>query len=177
QREAEVEPATKRTVCRTNALESGPTKVAIPSCRTARKNRRWRRGPGRLRSAAMLELLAAGAALGGRALLQAADTALLAVGEDELHALERDHPRRVRWLLKLKKEPETTAAALRGVSSALLAFAAVACAIWAGDILLRAGVHSSSRSTLQLLAGLLAGAVALVIDLAPRSLALTRPLG
>ena len=125
----------------------------------------------------MLELLAAGAALAGRALLQAADTALLAVGEDELRALERDHPHRVRWLLKLKKEPETTAAALRGASSALLAFAAVACAIVAGDILLRAGVHSSSRSTLQLLAGLLAGAVALVIDLAPRSLALARPLG
>src|SRR6266403_2517779 len=125
----------------------------------------------------MLELLAAGAALAGRALLQAADTALLAVGEDELRALERDHPHRVRWLLKLKKEPETTAAALRGASSALLAFAAVACAIVVGDILLRAGVHSSSRSTLQLLAGLLAGAVALVIDLAPRSLALARPMG
>src|SRR6267378_4437023 len=125
----------------------------------------------------MLELLAAGAALAGRALLQAADTALLAVGEDELRALERDHPHRVRWLLKLKKEPETTAAALRGASSALLAFAAVACAIVAGDILLSAGVHSSSRSTLQLLAGLLAGAVALVIDLAPRSLALARPMG
>ncbi len=125
----------------------------------------------------MLELLAAGAALAARALLQAADTALLAVGEDELRALERDHPHRVRWLLRLKKEPETTAAALRGASSALLAFAAVACAIVVGDILLRAGVHSSSRSTLQLLAGLLAGVVALVIDLAPRSLALTRPLG
>ena len=52
----------------------------------------------------MLELLAAGAALAGRALLQAADTALLAVGEDELRALEREHPHRVRWLLKLKKE-------------------------------------------------------------------------
>src|SRR5467141_2483624 len=125
----------------------------------------------------MLELLAAGAALAGRALLQAADTALLAVGEDDLRALGRAHPHRVRWLLKLKQEPETTAAALRGASSALLAFAAVACAIVVGDILLRAGVHSNSRSTLQLLAGLLAGIVALVIDLAPRSLALARPLG
>ena len=125
----------------------------------------------------MLELLAAGAALAGRALLQAADTALLAVGEDELRALDGEHPHRVHWLLKLKKEPETTAAALRGASSALLAFAAVACAIVVGDILLRAGVHSNSRSTLQLLAGLLAGAVALVIDLAPRSLASARPVG
>jgi len=125
----------------------------------------------------MLELLAAGAALAGCALLQAADTALLAVGEDDIRGLEQDHGRRVRWLLKLKKEPETTAAALRGVSSALLAFAAVACAIWVGEILRRAGVHANSRSTLQLLAGLLAGAVALVIDLAPRSLASARPLG
>src|SRR5262249_49094340 len=96
---------------------------------------------GRLRSGAMLELLAAGAALAGRALLQAADTALLAVGEDEIRALEEQHPHRVRWLIELKREPETTAAALRGVSSALLAFAAVACAIVVGDILLRAGVH------------------------------------
>src|SRR5258708_20917639 len=92
----------------------------------------------------MRERLAAGAALGGRALLQAADTALLAVGEDDIRALERDHPRRVRWLLKLKKEPETTAAALRGVSSALLAFAAVACAIWVGENLRSAGLHANS---------------------------------
>ncbi|MGZ6125766.1 MAG: CNNM domain-containing protein, partial [Myxococcales bacterium] len=124
----------------------------------------------------MLELLAAGAALAGRALLQAADTALLAVGEDEVRALETDHPVRARWLLTLKREPESTAAALRGLSSALLAFAAVACAIVVGDILFRAGVHSNSRSTLQLVAGLLAGVVALVIDLAPRSLASARPL-
>jgi len=124
----------------------------------------------------MLELLAAGAALAGRALLQAADTALLAVAEDELRAEEQHHPLRTRWLLELKREPESTAAALRGASSALLAFAAVACAIVVGDILFRAGVHSSSRSSLQLVAGLLAGAVALVIDLAPRSLASARPL-
>src|SRR5947208_2246587 len=125
----------------------------------------------------MLELLAAGAALAGRALLQAADTGLLAVGEDDLRGEEHHYPLRTRWLLELKREPETTAAALRGMSSALLAFAAVACAIVVGDILLRAGVHSNSRSTLQLIAGLLAGAVALVIDLAPRSLASARPLG
>src|SRR5256712_769199 len=124
-----------------------------------------------LRSGAMLELLAAGAALAGRALLQAADTGLLAVGEDDLRAEEHHYPLRARWLLELKREPESTAAALRGASSALLAFAAVACAIVVGDILFRAGVHSNSRSTLQLLAGLLAGAIALMIDLAPRSLA------
>jgi CBS domain containing-hemolysin-like protein len=124
----------------------------------------------------MLELLAAGAALAGRALLQAADTALLAVGEDEVRAREADHPLRARWLLAMKREPESTAAALRGLSSALLAFAAVACAIVVGDILFRAGVHSNSRSTLQLVAGLLAGVVALVIDLAPRSLASARPI-
>ena len=124
----------------------------------------------------MLELLAAGAALAGRALLQAADTALLAVGEDEVRAREELQPVRARWLLAMKREPESTAAALRGLSSALLAFAAVACAIVVGDVLFRAGVHSNSRSTLQLVAGLLAGVVALAIDLAPRSLASARPL-
>jgi putative hemolysin len=45
-----------------------------------------------------------------------------------------------------------------------------------GDVLFRAGVHASSRSKLQLLAGLLAGVVALAIDLAPRSLASASPL-
>jgi len=124
----------------------------------------------------MLELLAAGAALAGRALLQAADAAITAVGEDEVRARAQQHPRRVRWLLAMKKNPEPTAAALRGASSSLLAFAAVACAIVVGDVLFRAGVHSNSRSTLQLLAGLLAGAVALALDLAPRSLAAANPL-
>jgi CBS domain containing-hemolysin-like protein len=124
----------------------------------------------------MLELLAAGAALAGRALLQAADAAITAVGEDEVRARAQQHPRRVRWLLEMKKNPEPTAAALRGASSGLLAFAAVACAIVVGDVLFRAGVHSNSRSTLQLLAGLLAGAVALALDLAPRSLAAANPL-
>src|SRR5260221_1652929 len=104
----------------------------------------------------MLELLAAGAALAGRALLQAADAALIAVGEDELRAVRQENPRRAGWLLQLKKHPEPTAAALRGASSSLLAFAAVACAIVVGDVLFRAGVHSNSRSTLQLLAGGLA---------------------
>src|SRR3954464_13666985 len=124
----------------------------------------------------MLELLAAGGALAGRALLQAADAAILAIGEDELRAASDEHPRRAGWLLELKRHPEPTAAALRGASSALLAFAAVACAIVVGDVLFRAGVHSNSRSTLQLIAGLLAGAFALAIDLAPRSLASARPL-
>ena len=124
----------------------------------------------------MLELLAAGAALAGRALLQAADAAVLAVGEDEIRAAQGQSPRAVRWLLKLKAHPEPTAAALRGASSSLLAFAAVACAIVVGDVLFRAGVHSNSRSTLQLVAGLLAGAVALALDLAPRSLASASPL-
>ena len=124
----------------------------------------------------MLELVAAGAALGARALLQAADAAVLAVGEDDVRAAAAANPRRARWLLDLKKHPEPTAAALRGASSSLLAFAAVACAIVVGDVLLRAGVHANSRSSLQLVAGLLAGAVALALDLAPRSLASANPL-
>ena len=124
----------------------------------------------------MLELLAAGGALAGRALLQAADAALLAVGEDEIRAVQDESPRSAKWLLALKKQPEPTAAALRGASSSLLAFAAVAAAIVVGDLLFRAGVHSSSRTTLQLIAGLLAGAVALALDLAPRSLASAKPL-
>src|SRR4051812_2520588 len=124
----------------------------------------------------MLELLAAGAALAGRALLQASDAAILAVGEDEVRAASAENPRRAGWLLELKAHPEPTAAAMRGASSSLLAFAAVACAIVVGDVLFRAGVHSNSRSTLQLVAGLLAGAVALALDLAPRSLAAANPL-
>jgi putative hemolysin len=124
----------------------------------------------------VLELLAAGGALAGRALLQAADAAIIAVGEDEVRPQKRQHPRRAEWLLRLKQNPEPTAAALRGASSSLLAFAAVACAIVVGDVLFHAGVHSNSRSTLQLVAGLLAGAVALALDLAPRSLAAANPL-
>jgi putative hemolysin len=124
----------------------------------------------------VLELFAAGAALAGRALLQAADAAILAVGEDEIRSGGARHPQRSRWLLQLKQDPQPTAAALRGASSGLLAFAAVACAIVVGDVLLKAGMYAASRSSLQLLAGLLAGAVALVIDLAPRSLAAASPL-
>jgi CBS domain containing-hemolysin-like protein len=125
----------------------------------------------------MIELVAAGAALASRALLQAADAALLAVGEDELRAAHGT-PRRVRWVLALKSDPEPTAAALRAAGSALLAFAAVACAIWVNGALARAGIAraSMSRATLQLLAGLFAGVLALVLDLAPRSLAVANPL-
>src|SRR6266581_3727487 len=85
----------------------------------------------------MIELVAAGAALASRALLQAAAAA-----------------------------------------SGLLAFAAVACAIWVNGVLARAGIAraSMSRATLQLVAGLLAGILALVLDLAPRSLAAANPL-
>ena len=53
----------------------------------------------------MLELLAAGAALAGRALLQAAETAVLALGEDEIRAQVQRHPHRARWLLQLKQDP------------------------------------------------------------------------
>ena len=125
----------------------------------------------------MIELVAAGAALASRALLQAADVALTAVGEDELREAHGS-PRRVRWVLSMKRDPEPTAAALRAAASGLLAFAAVACAIWVNGILARAGIAraSMSRATLQLLAGLVAGVLALVLDLAPRSLAVANPL-
>src|SRR3989440_5512484 len=125
----------------------------------------------------MIELVAAGAALASRALLQAADAALTAVGEDELREVHGT-PRRVRWVLSMKRDPEPTAAALRAAASGLLAFAAVACAIWVNGILARAGIAraSMSRATLQLLAGLIAGVLALVLDLAPRSLAAATPL-
>ena len=87
-------------------------------------------------------------------------------------------PRRVRWVLAMKRHPEPTAAALRALSSALLAFAAVACAIWVNGVLARAGIarESMSRASLQLLAGLVAGVLALLLDLAPRSLASADPL-
>jgi CBS domain containing-hemolysin-like protein len=125
----------------------------------------------------MIELVAAGAALASRALLQAADAALGAVGEDELQAVH-GMPRRVRWVVALKRDPEPTAAALRAAGSALLAFAAVACAIWVNGVLARAGIAraSMSRATLQLVAGLFAGVLALLLDLAPRSLAVANPL-
>jgi CBS domain containing-hemolysin-like protein len=124
----------------------------------------------------MLELLAASAALAGRALLQAADAALLAVGEDDVRAHAAQYPRRVRWLLELKAHPEPTAASLRAASSSLLAFAAVGCAIAVGDVLVRAGWPPTSRGTLQLVAGVLAGIIALALDLAPRSLAAVDPV-
>src|SRR4051812_36537134 len=128
----------------------------------------------------MLELVAAGAALIGRALLQGEDAAILAVSEQDLHEAEnRPHlAASARRVLEMKRDPEATAAALRAVGSGLLAFAAVACAIWVNGVLARAGIAraSMSRASLQLLAGIFAGVVALVLDLAPRSLAAARPL-
>src|SRR5437588_3250541 len=114
----------------------------------------------------MLELLAAGSALVGRALLQAADAALLAIGEDEAREIaeEPNAPSSARWLLELKQDPEPTAAALRAMSSGLLAFAAVACAIVAGNALGRHGVAWLPRSFVQVAAGVFAGALALVLD-------------
>jgi magnesium and cobalt exporter, CNNM family len=124
----------------------------------------------------MLELLAASAALAGRALLQAADAALLAVGEDDVRAHAEEHPQRVRWLLELKRSPQPTATSLRAASSSLLAFAAVGCAIVVGDVLLGWGWPATSRGTVQLAAGILAGVIALALDLAPRSLASVDPV-
>ncbi|MFL5405363.1 MAG: hemolysin family protein [Myxococcales bacterium] len=128
----------------------------------------------------MLELVAAGAALIGRALLQGEDAAVLAVSEQDLRdaATEPHLATSARRVLELKSDPEATAAALRAAGSGLLAFAAVACAIWVNGVLTRAGIARASMSsaTLQLLAGIFAGVVALVLDLAPRSLAAARPL-
>lgn len=126
----------------------------------------------------MFGLAAAVAALVGRALLQAADAALLAVGEDEVRAAADAPSARpsARWLLRMKQEPEPTAAALRAMSSGLLAFAAVACALAAGSALTRAGITWAPRGFIQVAAGLFAGAAALVLDLLPRSLAAAEPL-
>jgi CBS domain containing-hemolysin-like protein len=128
----------------------------------------------------ILELAAAGGALVTRAVLQAADAALLALGTAE--AREAEHRpgagRRVRWVLQLKEEPEPTAAALRAASSGLLAFAAVECALVLGALGAEAigPAHAAAHLPLQLLAALLAVAGALVLDLAPRSLAAAHPL-
>jgi len=128
----------------------------------------------------MLELVAAGAALIGRALLQGEDAAILAVSEQDLRSAESElhSSASARRVLELKRDPESTAAALRAAGSGLLAFAAVACAIWVNGVLARAGIARASMSSasLQLLAGVFAGVVALVLDLAPRSLAAARPL-
>ena len=62
-------------------------------------------------------------------------------------AAKPENPRRAAWLLALKRQPEPTAAALRGASSSLLAFAAVACAIVVGDVLFRAGVVDDDAVT------------------------------
>ena len=126
------------------------------------------------------QLLAAGAALVGRAVLQAADAALLALGEAEAREAGT-HPgaaQRARWVLALKAEPEPTAAALRAASSGLLAFAAVECALLVDEFATwtTTPLHLAAHLPLQLLAALVAVAVALVLDLAPRSLASHKPL-
>jgi len=126
----------------------------------------------------MLELPAAAAALIGRAVLQAADAALLAVGEDDLRRADATQMKLVlRWVRDLKRHPEPTAAALRGASSALLAFAAVASALGMIPLFASSSIlASAARVPLSLLAAIVAGTAALVLDLIPRSLAATHPL-
>ncbi len=79
-------------------------------------------------SPSMLELPVAALALLGRAAIQAADAAMLAIGEDDLRRGEAMAQVKLslRWVREMKKHPEPTAAALRGASSGLLAFAAAA---------------------------------------------------
>ena len=126
------------------------------------------------------ELLAAATALVGRAVLQAADAALLALGADEARAAEHrpGSARRVAWVLALKAQPEPTAAALRAASSGLLAFAAVECALVVDALTTwtPTDLHLAAHLPLQLLAALVAVTAALVLDLAPRSLAAADPL-
>ncbi len=126
----------------------------------------------------MFELLAAALSLVGRALLQGVDAALLALGEDEVRAAAQapGAARGARWLLTLKQDPEPTAAALRAMSSALLAFSAVACALAAGETAARLGLPWLPRGSIEIAAGLFAGGLALILDLAPRSLAVANPL-
>ena len=126
----------------------------------------------------MSGLLLAALALVARALLQAADAALLALGEDEVREASEqpDAPASTRWLLQMKRDPEATAASIRAMSSSMLAFAAVACALAAGSYLVRMGYTWLPRGYIQIAAGLFAGVLALVLDLIPRSLAAAQPL-
>ncbi|MBS2021235.1 MAG: HlyC/CorC family transporter [Deltaproteobacteria bacterium] len=127
----------------------------------------------------MVELFAAAGALVTRAVLQAADAALIALSEEDAReASERSATSsRAKLLLDLKDNPEPTAAALRAASSGLLAFAAVICALWVGEAFPNTpGLMRATHLPLQILAGVLAGAAALVLDLAPRSYAGHRPL-
>ena len=116
----------------------------------------------------------------GRAVLQAADAALLALGEAEAREAGT-HPgaaQRARWVLALKAEPEPTAASLRAATSGLLAFAAVECALLVDELATwtLTPLHLAAHLPLQLVAALVAVAAALVLDLAPRSLASHKPL-
>ncbi len=126
----------------------------------------------------MFELPAAAAALIGRAVLQAADSALLAVGEEDLRRADSLSVKLgLRWVRDLKKHPEPTAAALRGASSGLLAFAAVASALAMGPLFAGTALLApAGRIPLTLLAALFAGAAALALDLIPVSLAADEPL-
>jgi len=127
----------------------------------------------------MLELPVAALALLGRAAIQAADAAMLAIGEEDLRRGESMAQVRLslRWVREMKKHPEPTAAALRGASSGLLAFAAVACALYLVPLFAGSSVLApAARIPLSILAALVAGATALVLDLAPRSLAAADPL-
>ena len=136
----------------------------------------------------MLELAVACAALIGRALLQAADAAVLAVGEAETRAMAAapSSPISARLLADLKAHPEPTAAALRGASHVLLALAALASARFAFALFSDAGGASAAglpaaarglpAGALAVATALVVGALALVVDLAPRSLASARPM-
>lgn len=127
----------------------------------------------------MLELPAAGLALLGRALIQAADSAMLAIGEEDLRRGEsKAHAQlTLRWVRSMKSHPEPTAAAMRAASSGLLAFAAVACALGLLPFFSNESVLGpATRVPLSLLSALVAGAAALVLDLIPRSFAAKNPL-
>jgi CBS domain containing-hemolysin-like protein len=126
----------------------------------------------------VFELAVACAALIGRALLQAADAALLAVGEAETRAMAAapSSPISARLLADLKAHPEPTAAALRGISHVLLALAALASGRFAFALFSEAGAAQLPAGALAVATALVVGLLALVVDLAPRSLASARPM-
>jgi putative hemolysin len=126
----------------------------------------------------VFELAVACAALIGRALLQAADAALLAVGEAETRAMAAapSSPISARLLADLKAHPEPTAAALRGTSHVLLALAALASGRFAFALFSEAGAAQLPAGVLAVATALVVGLLALVVDLAPRSLASARPM-
>lgn len=130
--------------------------------------------------AAGVPLLAlAGLALAARALLQGAEAAILAAGEEDVRQAAQGAPPGggARRLLDLKTHPEPTTAALRLGSHALLASAAVAVVRWAEAWPWAGFARDDVGALLRAAAvALLVGAVALALDVAPRSLAGARPL-